>query len=67
MNIRLSPVQSVAAYNCYDERETLKANGFRWDSGERAWGRSVKVTELDQLLVLIGATVDETERRLAGI
>lgn len=59
------PTVFVMAYNSYNERAILKANGFRWD-GE-CWGRNVRVADLDNLLAKIGATVDDTQKLLAGL
>lgn len=59
------PTVFVAAYDAYAEKEILKANGFRWDG--KCWGRNVKVANLDDVLVKIGATISEHERLLAGM
>ena len=63
----VEPTVYVRAYNAYAEKETLKANGFRWDGGDKSWGRNVKVADLDALMAKIGASVPSTEMMLAGV
>jgi hypothetical protein len=31
----------IMVTDCYNERETLKANGYRWNSDSRFWGKRV--------------------------
>lgn len=49
------PMVEVSAYNAYDQKDTLKANGFRWDGVDKCWTRGVKATDVDTLLAKIGA------------
>jgi len=61
------PTINVMAYNAFSEKDTLKANGFRWNGVDKCWNKSVKVANLDATLSAIGATVDGTEKLLAGL
>jgi len=49
------PMVQVEAYDSYAQKDTLKANGFRWDGIDKCWSRSVKAADLDALLTKIGA------------
>lgn len=49
------PMVQVSAYDSYAQKDTLKANGFRWDGTEKCWTRGVRATDLDALLSKIGA------------
>lgn len=61
------PTVFVSAFSAYEEKEILKENGFRWNAIEKCWGRNVKVADLDELMIRIGATIDENEKLLAGL
>lgn len=61
------PTIFVQAFNAYNERETLKSNGFRWDGADKSWGRTVKVADFDALMIKIGAVVDDAERWANGL
>ena len=61
------PTVEVMAYNAFSEKDTLKSNGFRWNGIDKCWSKIVKVVNLDSTLSAIGATVDETEKLLAGL
>lgn len=61
------PTITIQAHNAYNERETLKANGFRWEGTEKIWYKVVRVSDLDSTLANIGATVTDSEKLLAGL
>jgi hypothetical protein len=61
------PTVEILAYNAYAEKDTLKANGFRWNGADKCWYKAVKVVNLDATLTAIGAAVDDAEKILAGL
>lgn len=66
-NAPAEPTVTILAYQSYNEREILKANGFRWDGNNKCWYLNIAVANLNDVLSSINTIATAEEKNLAGI
>lgn len=51
------PRQYMRVYDAYDIKDELKKMGFRWDGGDKSWGRYINPAKMDRAIAKVESLV----------